>query len=79
MTTEIKATEKIQTRLIYLKKAHRELDEKIILEERKRSDDDLHRLKLKKLHMKEEIAELEEELPYATLDEWWEVEKAFEQ
>jgi len=29
--------------------------------------------------MKEEIAVLEEELPYATLDEWWEVEKAFEQ
>ena len=53
---------KIQTRLVYLKKAHRELDEKIILEERKRSDDDLHKLKLKKLHMKEEITVLEDEL-----------------
>jgi|TARA_B110000495_G_C22819918_1_gene478617 hypothetical protein len=79
MTTETKATEKIQTRLIYLKKAHRELDEKIILEERKRSDDDLHKLKLKKLHMKEEIAVLENELPYATLDEWWKKEEIFEQ
>jgi|TARA_B110000037_G_C16651952_1_gene314945 hypothetical protein len=55
-------TKKIQTRLVYLKKAHRELDEKIILEERKRSDDDLHKLKLQKLHMKEEIAVLEDEL-----------------
>ena len=53
---------KIQTRLVYLKNAHRELDEKIILEERKRSDDDLHKLKLKKLHMKEEITVLEDEL-----------------
>jgi hypothetical protein len=29
--------------------------------------------------MKEEIAVLENELPYATLDEWWKKEEIFEQ
>ena len=59
-----KETKKIQTRLIYLKKAHRDLDEKVILEERKRSDSELSKLKLKKLHLREEIAVLEHELAH---------------
>ena len=71
--------EQIQTRLVELKKEHRDLDEKIILEERTRTDSDLSKMKMKKLHLRKEISALEEDLPYATLDEWWEKEQAFEQ
>jgi len=55
--------EKIRTRLIYLKKQHRDLDEGIITAFKMHTEDNVvSKLKLKKLHIKEQIAHLEVEL-----------------
>ena len=56
-----KAIEKKRTHLIYLKKQHRDLDEGIITAYKMRTEDNIvSKLKLKKLHIKEEIAQLED-------------------
>ena len=65
MTTPIRpdVDEKKRTRLIYLKKQHRDLDNGIITAFKMRTEDGVvSKLKLKKLHLKEEIVRLEEEL-----------------
>ena len=55
--------EKIKTRLIHLKKQHRDLDDGIITAFKMHTEDTIvSKLKLKKLHLKEKIAKLEEEL-----------------
>ena len=55
--------EKIRTRLIYLKKQPRDLDEGIITAFKMHTEDNVvSKLKLKKLHIKEQIAHLEVEL-----------------
>ncbi|MBC8429184.1 MAG: DUF465 domain-containing protein [Candidatus Endolissoclinum sp.] len=55
--------EKKRTRLIYLKKQHRDLDEGIITAFKMHTEDNVvSKLKLKKLHIKEQIAHLEDEL-----------------
>jgi hypothetical protein len=65
MTTPIRPNvdEKKRTRLIYLKKQHRDLDNGIVTAFKMRTEDGVvSKLKLKKLHLKEEILKLEEEL-----------------
>jgi|TARA_B110000037_G_scaffold120187_1_gene137318 hypothetical protein len=65
MTTPMRpdVDEKKRTRLIYLKKQHRDLDNGIITAFKMRTEDGVvSKLKLKKLHLKEEIVRLEEEL-----------------
>jgi len=58
-----KKTEKKRTHLIYLKKQHRDLDDGIITAFKMHTEDTIvSKLKLKKLHLKEKIAKLEEEL-----------------
>ena len=55
--------EKKRTHLIYLKKQHRDLDEGIVAAFKMHTKDNVvSKLKLKKLHLKEEISHLEEEL-----------------
>jgi len=55
--------EKKRTHLIYLKKQHRDLDEGIVTAFKMHTKDNVvSKLKLKKLHLKEEILKLEEEL-----------------
>jgi|TARA_B110000914_G_C15164770_1_gene310037 hypothetical protein len=55
--------EKKRTHLIYLKKQHRDLDEGIVTAFKMHTKDNVvSKLKLKKLHLKEEISHLEEEL-----------------
>ena len=55
--------EKKRTHLIYLKKQHRDLDEGIITAFKMHTQDNVvSKLKLKKLHLKEEIARLEEDI-----------------
>ena len=57
------AIEKKRTHLIYLKKQHRDLDEGIITAFKMHTQDNVvSKLKLKKLHLKEEIAQLEEDI-----------------
>ena len=54
---------KKRTHLIYLKKQHRDLDEGIVTAFKMHTKDNVvSKLKLKKLHIKEEISHLEEEL-----------------
>ena len=61
--TKIKTTEPLRTRLIHLKKQHKDLDNGIVTAYNMRTQDDVvSKLKLKKLHLKEEITHLEEEL-----------------
>jgi hypothetical protein len=61
--TKIKTTEQLRTRLIHLKKQHRDLDDGITTAYKMRTEDlVVSKLKLKKLHLKEEITHLEEEL-----------------
>jgi hypothetical protein len=56
-------TKKKRTHLIYLKKQHRDLDDGIITAFKMHTEDTIvSKLKLKKLHLKEKIAKLEEEL-----------------
>ena len=65
MTTPIRPNvdEKKRTRLIYLKKQHRDLDNGIVTAFKMRTEDGVvSKLKLRKLHLKEEIIKLEEEL-----------------
>jgi len=65
MTTPVRpdVDEKKRTRLIYLKKQHRDLDNGITTAYNMRTEDlVVSKLKLKKLHLKEEIVKLEEEL-----------------
>jgi|TARA_B100000795_G_C22755920_1_gene421484 hypothetical protein len=65
MTTPIRPNvdEKKRTRLIYLKKQHRDLDSGIVTAFKMRTEDGVvSKLKLRKLHLKEEILKLEEEL-----------------
>ena len=65
MTTPVRpdVDEKKRTRLIYLKKQHRDLDDGIITAYNMHTKDNIvSKLKLKKLHIKEEISQLEEEL-----------------
>ena len=65
MTTPVRPDqdEKIRTRLIHLKKQHRDLDDGIVTAYRLRTDDQVvSKLKLRKLHLKEEIVKLEEKL-----------------
>tara|TARA_B100000768_G_scaffold92904_1_gene86886 strand:- start:224 stop:439 length:216 start_codon:yes stop_codon:yes gene_type:complete len=65
MTTPIRpdVDEKKRTRLIYLKKQHRDLDNGIVTAFKMRTEDGVvSKLKLKKLHLKEEIVKLEAEL-----------------
>ena len=65
MTTPVRpdVDEKKRTRLIYLKKQHRDLDNGINTAYKMRTEDlVVSKLKLKKLHLKEEIVRLEEEL-----------------
>ena len=65
MTTPVRpdVDEKKRTRLIYLKKQHRDLDNGITTAYNMRTEDlVVYKLKLKKLHIKEEILRLEEEL-----------------
>ena len=65
MTTPIRPNvdEKKRTRLIYLKKQHRDLDNGIVTAFKMRTEDGVvSKLKLRKLHLKEEILKLEEEL-----------------
>jgi hypothetical protein len=65
MTTPVRpdVDEKKRTRLIYLKKQHRDLDNGITTAYKMRTEDLIvSKLKLKKLHLKEEILKLEEEL-----------------
>ena len=58
-----KTIEKKRTHLIYLKKQHRDLDEGIITAFKMHTKDNIvSKLKLKKLHLKEEIAQLEEDI-----------------
>ena len=55
--------EKKRTRLIYLKKQHRDLDNGITTAYKMHTEDlVVSKLKLKKLHLKEEIVRLEKEL-----------------
>ena len=55
--------EKIKTRLIHLKKQHRDLDDGIITAFKMHTEDQVvSKLKLKKLHLKEEIVQLERDL-----------------
>jgi hypothetical protein len=55
--------EKKRTHLIYLKKQHRDLDDGIITAFKMHSKDNVvSKLKLKKLHLKEEIAQLERDI-----------------
>jgi len=55
--------EKKRTHLIYLKKQHRDLDEGIITAFKMHTQDNVvSKLKLRKLHLKEEIAQLEEDI-----------------
>ena len=55
--------EKKRTHLIYLKKQHRDLDEGIITAFKMHTKDNIvSKLKLKKLHLKEEIVQLERDL-----------------
>ena len=55
--------EKKRTHLIYLKKQHRDLDEGIITAFKMHTQDNvISKLKLRKLHLKEEIAQLEEDI-----------------
>mgnify|MGYP006085039577 FL=1 len=57
------AIEKKRTHLIYLKKQHRDLDEGIITAFKMHTQDNvISKLKLRKLHLKEEIAQLEEDI-----------------
>jgi hypothetical protein len=65
MTTPVRpqVDEKKRTRLIYLKKQHRDLDNGIVTAFKMHTDDlTISKLKLKKLHLKEEIVKLEKEL-----------------
>ena len=65
MTTPVRPDQdnKIRTRLIHLKKQHRDLDNGIDTAYKMRTEDlVVSKLKLKKLHLKEEIVKLEEEL-----------------
>ena len=65
MTTPVRpdVDEKKRTRLIYLKKQHRDLDDGIVTAYKMRTNDQVvSKLKLRKLHLKEEIVKLEEEL-----------------
>ena len=65
MTTPVRpdVDEKKRTRLIYLKKQHRDLDNGITTAYNMRTEDlVVSKLKFKKLHLKEEILRLEEEL-----------------
>ena len=65
MTTPLKqkTNEQKRTHLIYLKKQHRDLDEGIITAFKMHTEDNVvSKLKLKKLHIKEQIAHLEDEL-----------------
>ena len=65
MTTPVRPDQdnKIRTRLIHLKKQHRDLDNGITTAYKMRTEDlVVSKLKLKKLHLKEEIIRLEEEL-----------------
>ena len=65
MTTPVRpdVDEKKRTRLIYLKKQHRDLDNGIDTAYKMRTEDlVVSKLKLNKLHLKEEIVKLEEEL-----------------
>ena len=56
-------TEKKRTHLIYLKKQHRDLDDGIITAFKMHTEDQVvSKLKLKKLHLKEEIVHLENQL-----------------
>ena len=56
-------TEQKRTHLIYLKKQHRDLDNGIITAFKMHTQDNIiSKLKLKKLYLKEEITQLEEEL-----------------
>ena len=56
-------TEQKRTHLIFLKKQHRDLDNGIITAYKMRTEDNVvSKLKLKKLYLKEEITQLEEEL-----------------
>lgn len=55
--------EKKRTHLIYLKKQHRDLDNGIVTAYNMHTRDNvISKLKLKKLHLKEEIIQLEEDL-----------------
>jgi hypothetical protein len=65
MTTPVRpdVDEKKRTRLIYLKKQHRDLDNGITTAYKMHTEDlVVSKLKLKKLHLKEEIVRLEKEL-----------------
>ena len=65
MTTPIRPNvdEKKRTRLIYLKKQHRDLDNGIVTAFKMRTEDGVvSKLKLRKLHLLEEIIKIEEEL-----------------
>jgi hypothetical protein len=65
MTTPVRPDqdEKIRTRLIHLKKQHRDLDNGITTAYKMHTEDlVVSKLKLKKLHLKEEIVRLEKEL-----------------
>ena len=65
MTTPVRPVvdEKKRTRLIYLKKQHRDLDNGITTAYKMHTEDlVVSKLKLKKLHLKEEIVRLEKEL-----------------
>ena len=65
MTTPVRpdVDEKKRTRLIYLKKQHRDLDKGIVTAFKMHTEDQVvSKLKLKKLHLKEEIVKLEKEL-----------------
>ena len=65
MTTPVRpdVDQKKRTRLIYLKKQHRDLDNGITTAYKMHTEDlVVSKLKLKKLHLKEEIVRLEKEL-----------------
>ena len=65
MTTPVRpdGEEKKRTRLIYLKKQQRDLDNGITTAYKMHTEDlVVSKLKLKKLHLKEEIVRLEKEL-----------------
>ena len=60
---KLDTTEQKRTHLIYLKKQHRDLDNGIITAFKMHTADGIiSKLKLKKLYLKEEITQLEEEL-----------------
>jgi hypothetical protein len=60
---KLDTTEQKRTHLIYLKKQHRDLDNGIITAFKMHTKDNVvTKLKLKKLHLKEEITQLEREL-----------------